>query len=152
MKPTPCPFEAATTAAARSDAWTPALRDHVTACAVCKETLEVVHAMQRLATQTLAPAPPPYAIIQLRAEFARRQELRARRGPVLTLVPAALATVLVAGLFWWNGAPPQSIARASIDLVTSASGVVTSGLGLAMLLAFAMLAFVLMEESSRRQR
>jgi predicted anti-sigma-YlaC factor YlaD len=152
MKPTPCPFEEAVTAAVRSDAWTPALRDHVSACASCQETFDVLLAMQRLAAQTLAPVPPPYAIILLRAEFARRQELRARREAVLTFVPAVVVAVLVVGLFCWNGAPPQSVARASIDLVTHASGVLTSGLGLAMLLALAMLAFVLTEESSRRER
>lgn len=73
-------------------------------------------ALQRLATQTLAPTPPSFATMKLRAEFARRQELRARGAPLQTYLPAALAVVLLVGLFWWHGAPPQDVVRQSIDL------------------------------------
>lgn len=107
-------------------------------------------AMQHLATQTLAPTPPPFATMKLRAEFARRQELRARGAPLQTYLPAALAVVLLAGLFWWHGAPPQDVVRQSIDLATSASRVFTGGLGLAIFLAFAMITFVLIEEGRAR--
>jgi hypothetical protein len=149
MKREPCSFEAQVIAAARSGSWTPALREHAEGCASCRETLAVFPAMQRLATQTLAPTPPPFAVMQLRAEFARRQELDARRDPFQTYVPAAVAVVLLAGLFWWIGAPPQDVVRTSIDLVTSASRGFTSGLGLAIVLGLAMLTFVLMEEGRR---
>ena len=146
MNPDPCSFEVQVVAAARSGSWTTALREHATGCASCRETLAVLPAMQRLATQTLAPTPPPFATMRLRVEFARRQELRARRAPLQTYLPAALAVVLLAGVFLWYGAPPQDVVRASIDLATSASRVFTGGLGLAIFLAFAMITFVLMEE------
>jgi hypothetical protein len=150
MNPEPCSFEAQVVAAARSGSWTAALREHAAACASCRETLDVLPAMQRLATQTLAPTPPPFATMRLRAEFARRQELRARRAPLHTYLPAALAVVLLAGLFWWYGAPPQNVVRESINLATSASRVFTGGLGLALFLAFAMITFVLMEDGRAR--
>jgi hypothetical protein len=122
----------------------------VTGCASCQETLAVVQAMQQLATQTVSPTPPPYHVVWLRAEYARRQRLRARRGPVQFLVPAALAVVLVAALFLWTGAPPRDLMRESIDLAAGMSRLLTGGVGLAVLLGFVMLAFVLMEEPSSR--
>jgi hypothetical protein len=149
MKRETCSFEAQVIAAARSGVWTAALREHADGCASCRESLEVFAAMQRLATEALAPTPPPFAVMQLRAEFARRQALDARRDPVQTYVPAAVAVVLLAGWFWWIGAPPQDVVRASIDLATSASRGFTSGLGLAIVLGLAMLTFVLMEEGRR---
>ena len=113
---------------------------------------DVVAALQRLAAETVAPTPPPFATLRLRAEFARRQQVRARRDPVQTYVPAAIAVVLVAGLFGWMGAPPEGVVRGSIELATSASRILTGGLGLglALFLGFAMLAFVLMEEGRQR--
>jgi hypothetical protein len=149
MNREPCSFESKVLAAARSDSWTDALREHATGCASCRETLDVVHAMQRLATQTLAPAPPPFETIRLRAEFARRQQRRARRDPVQTFVPAGVAAVLVVALFWWAGAPPQHVIRELIDVVTHASSLFTSGLGLAILFGFALLTLVLMEKEKR---
>ncbi len=110
----------------------------------------VAAAMQRLATQTLAPTPPPFATLRLRAEFARREQMRARRDPVQAFLPAAVAVVLVAGLFWWIGAPPQNLLRESIDLATGAARVFTGGLGIAIFFGFAMLTFVLMEEARQR--
>lgn len=150
MNREPCSFEAQVIAAARSGSWTSALREHADGCASCRETLAVLPALQRLATQTLAPTPPPFATMRLRAEFARRQELRARRAPLQTYLPAALAVVLLVGVFLWHGAPPQDVVRSSIDLATSASRVFTGGLGLAIFLAFAMITFVLMEEGPAR--
>ncbi|HEU4928810.1 MAG TPA: hypothetical protein VFU38_03200 [Candidatus Krumholzibacteria bacterium] len=150
MNREPCSFETQVVTAARSGSWTTALREHAAGCASCRETLDVVPAMQRLATQTLAPTPPPFTTMRLRAEFARRQELRARRAPLQTHLPAALAVVLLAGLFWWYGAPPQNVVRESIEFATSASRVFTGGLGLALFLAFAMITFVLMEEGRAR--
>ena len=152
MNREPCSFEAQVVAAARSGSWTAALREHAAGCASCRETLDVLPAMQHLATQTLAPTPPPLATLRLRAEFARRQELRARRDPIQAFVPAAAAAILVAVLFWWAGAPPQNAVRESIDLATSASSLLTGGLGLAVLLGFAMFAFVLMDEPAGRGR
>lgn len=145
-----CSFEGQVVAAARSGSWTAVLREHTEGCASCRETLDVLPAMQRLATQTITPMPPPFATMRLRAEFARRQELRARRDSVQTYLPPAVAVVLLAGLFWWIGAPPEDVVRASIDLATSASRVFSGGLGLAIALGFAMLTFVLMEEGRER--
>lgn len=150
MKREPCSFEVHVVAATRSGSWTNALREHAAACASCRETLDALAALQRLATQTLAPTPPPFATMRLRAEFARRQRLRARRDPVQAYVPTAVAAVLVAGLFWWIGAPPEDVVRESIELAASASRVFTGSLGLAMFLGFAMLTFVLMEEGRKR--
>ena len=150
MKREPCSFEARVVAAARSGSWTNALRDHAAACASCRETLDVLPALQRLATLTVAPTPPQFATIRLRAEFARRQRLGARRDAVQTYLSPAVAVVLVAGLFWWIGAPPQDVVRESIELATSALRVFTGGLGLAIFLGFAMLTFVLMEEGRAR--
>ena len=150
MKRKPCSFEDHVVAAVRSGSWTNALREHAAACVSCRETLDALPALQRLATQTLAPTPPPFAAMRLRAEFARRQQLRARRDTVQTCGPTTVAVVLVAGLFWWIGAPPQDVMRESIELATSASRVFTGGLGLAIFLGFAMLAFVLMEEGRAR--
>jgi len=150
MSREPCSFEAQVIAAARSGSWTSALREHADGCSSCGETLAVLPALQHLATQTLSPAPPPLATMKLRADFARRQALRARRAPLQTYLPAALAVVLLAGLFWWHGAPPQDVVRESIDFATSATRVFTGGLGLAIFLAFAMITFVLMEEGRAR--
>ncbi len=150
MNREPCSFESAVTAAARSDAWTAELREHVSGCASCRETVGMLQAMQRLATQTLAPVPPPYQTLRLRAEFTRRQHHYARGVPIQTWVPAAVAAVLVAGLFWWAGAPPQPVVRTSIDAVTHPSSLFTSGLGLAILFGFAMLTWVLMDERAAR--
>ena len=111
---------------------------------------QVAAAMQRLATETIAPAPPPLATLRLRAEFARRQRLRARRDRVQAFLPAAVAVLLVAGWVWWNGAPPQNLLRESIDVAAGASRVFTGGLGLALFVGFAMLTFVLMEEARER--
>ena len=114
-------------------------------------TLDVAQAMQTLAAQTVAPTPPPYHVIWLRAEYARRQQRQARRDPVLTFAPAALAVALVTALFLWSGAPPHNLVRGSIALAARSS-LFTGGVGLAVLLGFVMLAFVVMEESSRRER
>jgi len=116
-----------------------------------KETTpDVVQAMKTLATQTVAPTPPPYQVIWLRAEYARRQQRQARRATLYTFVPAALAVALVAALFLWSGAPPQNLVRESIALAARSS-LFTGGVGLAVLLGFVMLTFVVMEESSRRE-
>jgi hypothetical protein len=149
MKQEPCSLEAQVVAAARSGSWTAALREHAAGCASCRETLDVFPAMQRLATQTVAPTPPPFATLRLRAEFARRQELRARRDRVQAFFPAAVAVILVVGLFWWFGAPPQNVLRESVDLATGASRDFTGGLGLAIFFGFAMLTLVLMEPRKR---
>jgi hypothetical protein len=113
-------------------------------------TLDVMRAMQHLATQTVAPTAPPYRVIWLRAEYARRQRSRARRATVQFLVPAALAVVLVAALFHRIGAPPSGLVRESIDWAASVSSLFTRGVGLALLLGFVMLSFVMIEESSGR--
>jgi hypothetical protein len=103
--------------------------------------------MQRLATQTLAH-PPPFATMRLRAEA--RAPAEHARAPGSSLRDPQRCVVLLVGLFWWYGAPPQNVVRESIDLATSASRLLTGGLGLSIFLAFAMLAFVLMEEGRAR--
>jgi len=152
MKATPCPFEAMVTAAARAEELTPALRDHVSGCRSCQEALDVVRAMHRLAMQTVAPPVPPYHGVWLRAEYARRQRLRSRRELVQTMVPAAAATVFFSGLMIWRRPPLHDLVRGSIDLAISMSSVFTGGVALAVLLGFVMLMFVLMEDSSSRDR
>ncbi len=114
------------------------------------ETDDVLQAMQRLATQTLAPVPPPYETMRLRAEFTRRQQHHARPVPVQTLVSVGTAAVLVTALFWWAGAPPQPFVRTSIDAATHASHLFTSGLGVAILFGLAILTWVLMDERATR--
>jgi predicted anti-sigma-YlaC factor YlaD len=152
MKPTPCGFEAAVTAAAGSEALTPALRDHVSGCHSCREILDVVQAMQRLAMQTASPPAPPYRGVWLRAEYARRQQRRARRELVQAIVPAAATAVFVSGLLIWKRPSLHDLVRGSIDLVASVPSLFTGGVTLAVLLGFVMLTFVLMEDSWSRDR
>jgi hypothetical protein len=126
MKPTPCGFEAAVTAAAGSEALTPALRDHVSGC--------------------------HYRGVWLRAEYARRQQRRARRELVQAIVPAAATAVFVSGLLIWKRPSLHDLVRGSIDLVASVPSLFTGGVTLAVLLGFVMLTFVLMEDSWSRDR
>ena len=156
MKPTPCFFEAEVTAAARAaaraEALSPALRDHVSGCRSCREILDVVQAMQRLAMQTASPPAPPHRVVWLRAEYARRQERRARRELVQAIVPAAATVIVVSGLLVWKRPSLHDLVRGSIDLAASVPSLFTGGVAVAVLLGFVMLTFVLTEESRSRDR
>ena len=152
MTPTPCQLEAAVIAAARADALTPALRDHVSGCRSCRETLDVLHAMRDFAMQTVAPAAPPYRGVWLRAEYARRQQQRTRRELVQAVVPLAATVAFISGLLMWKRPALHDLVRGSIDLAASVPGQFTGGVALAVLLGFVVLTVVLMEDSWSRER
>jgi hypothetical protein len=102
--------------------------------------------------QTASPPAPPYRGVWLRAEYARRQQRRARRELVQAIVPAAATAVFVSGLLIWKRPSLHDLVRGSIDLVASVPSLFTGGVTLAVLLGFVMLTFVLMEDSWSRDR
>ena len=155
MNPPSCSFEPSVQEASRSDAWTPALRDHVAGCASCQETVQIVQAMQRLAVQAAAGAPPapPYHGIWVRAEYAERQRRRSRLRLLQSLLPAGVTVVVVVALMAWKGAPSQEVlAQGWTDFVASGSTLLTGGVPVALLLGVVVTTFVLMEDVLSRGR
>ena len=121
-----CPFEDATTAAARSGNWSAELAAHRDGCLLCAEATLVAAALAADAESLAAdprPLPDP-AVIWLRAAIAAREQKLARATRAITWVQrAAFAAATAVGLFvapeLWSLVKP---ALAGLDLASPFAG------------------------------
>lgn len=89
-----CEQEAAIIRAARSGKWEPTLRVHLNSCAVCREAVKVVTAMNSLlleGSSQIPPIPDP-RLVWLKASFAERQ----KRSALITRIAGVAYGVLLA--------------------------------------------------------
>ncbi len=122
MKTTVCEHEPAVLAALDDGNWAPGLREHVTTCATCSDTVLVAGFLRQQAEQTAAsPLPDPDYIWwraqhQVRAERARRATLPitiVQRIAMLCGLAAALTVLFRAGPWLSTHFPGFSFASAA---------------------------------------
>ena len=88
-----CEQEAAAVRAAHSGRWEPTLRAHVDSCAVCRDAVKVVGAMNSLMVSEgdQIPSAPDPRLVWLKASFAERQK---RSAVVSRIAAVAYASLL----------------------------------------------------------
>jgi predicted anti-sigma-YlaC factor YlaD len=110
--------------------------------------LTIDEALRMLAMRTEADAPPPpsHRVIWLRAKYARKQRLTARRRLLETLVLAAAAVLGVPGLLIWKGSWLWDDALPQLGEVAASGMDALGGTPTGVFIGLVLVALVLLED------
>ena len=119
-----CLQESAVAHAARTGEWSSSLTIHAAACAICKEVVEAVRAMERLAIPTPQDAATPTAsLLWCQALLGQKQAEAERALRPLRLaewVPAAVMALASAAFFVWYW--PQVLEQTQAQFIAWQTG------------------------------
>lgn len=120
MKNTNCPREQEIAEAARSGAWSAALRAHAAGCAACGATAETASWMQTLARETETDGDAREAsLIWWKAQLGEKLSRAERAQAVAAWIEIVFAALLVAGIAGGVAAGWESLQDAAAALWTS---------------------------------
>jgi hypothetical protein len=101
MKQPGCPSDKEVMMAMRSQRWAEGLRQHVSGCAICSETVRVSQLLHGL-RESAVPQLPSYRVIWLKAQYARRQERLTKLDIAFLCGISVLGFAALAGFFLWQ--------------------------------------------------